>query len=172
MAAPAGDAELVARVRGGDTEAFGELHHRYKRLVHGILLARAPARDADDLVQEVFVSALERLDGLRQPERFGPWISQIARNRATDHLRRRKTVVPLPDDLARPARRSAELAEALAALKALPDTYRETMILRLVEGLTGPEIAERTGMTHGSVRVNLHRGMRLLRERLGAGEAP
>jgi RNA polymerase sigma-70 factor (ECF subfamily) len=49
----------------------------------------------------------------------------------------------------------------------LPEAYRETLILRLVEGLTGPEIAEQTGLSAGSVRVNLHRGMKLLRERLG-----
>ena len=48
----------------------------------------------------------------------------------------------------------------------LSETYRETLILRLVEGMTGPEIAARTGMTHGSVRVNLHRGMEQLRAQL------
>ena len=54
-----------------------------------------------------------------------------------------------------------------AALAALPEAYAETLALRLVEGLTGPEISERTGLTPGSVRVNLHRGMALLREKLG-----
>jgi hypothetical protein len=49
----------------------------------------------------------------------------------------------------------------------LPEAYREPLILRLVEGMTGPEIATRTGLTPGSVRVNLHRGMQMLRERLG-----
>ena len=63
---------------------------------------------------------------------------------------------------------------ALAAIRSLPEAYRETLMLRLVEGLSGPEIAERTGLTAGSVRVNLHRGMALLRNaladrRTGAG---
>ena len=49
----------------------------------------------------------------------------------------------------------------------MPDAYRETLVLRLVEGMTGPEIAAAAGMTHESVRVNLHRGMKLLREKLG-----
>jgi RNA polymerase sigma-70 factor (ECF subfamily) len=57
-------------------------------------------------------------------------------------------------------------AAILAAVRELPEAYRETLILRLVEGLTGPEIAERTGLTPGSVRVNLHRGMQMLREKL------
>jgi RNA polymerase sigma-70 factor, ECF subfamily len=52
-------------------------------------------------------------------------------------------------------------------IRSLPETYRETLILRLVEGMTGPEIAARTGLTHGSVRVNLHRGMQQLRAKLG-----
>ncbi len=54
----------------------------------------------------------------------------------------------------------------LAVLRTLPETYREPLMLRLVEGMTGPEIAARMGLTHGSVRVNLHRGMRMLREKL------
>ena len=57
--------------------------------------------------------------------------------------------------------------EVLAALRELPHAYRETLVLRLVEGMTGPEIAEKTGLQPGSVRVNLHRGMKLLRRRLG-----
>jgi RNA polymerase sigma-70 factor (ECF subfamily) len=64
---------------------------------------------------------------------------------------------------------TAARTEALAVLeiiRTLPEAYRETLVLRLVEGLTGPEIAERTGLTPASVRVNLHRGMKLLRERL------
>ena len=60
---------------------------------------------------------------------------------------------------------------ALDAVKSLPEAYRETLVLRLVEGLSGPEIAERTGLTPASVRVNLHRGMKLLREKLGAPAA-
>jgi hypothetical protein len=54
----------------------------------------------------------------------------------------------------------------LSFVRSLPDAYRETLILRLVEGMTGPEIAARTGLTPGSVRVNLHRGMQQLREKL------
>jgi RNA polymerase sigma-70 factor (ECF subfamily) len=53
----------------------------------------------------------------------------------------------------------------------LSESYRETLILRLVEGMTGPEIAARTGMTHGSVRVNLHRGMEQLRAKLNVSRA-
>ena len=105
---------------------------------------------------------------LRDPGAFGGWLSTIARNRATDFHRRAVDAVELPEEL--PGRDGTEArTEALAVLeiiKALPEAYRETLVLRLVEGLTGPEIAERTGLTPASVRVNLHRGMKLLREKL------
>ena len=63
-------------------------------------------------------------------------------------------------------------AAILEAVMSLSETYRETLILRLVEGMTGPEIAARTGMTHGSVRVNLHRGMEQLRAKLSREPEP
>ena len=59
-----------------------------------------------------------------------------------------------------------EALRVLQIIRSLSEAYRETLVLRLVEGLTGPEIAERTGLTPASVRVNLHRGMKLLREKL------
>ena len=92
----------------------------------------------------------------------------IARNRAVDFHRHAPDAVELPADLqAHDA--TAERAEAgrlLDMIRSLPDAYRETLVLRLVEGMTGPEIAARTGLTPASVRVNLHRGMKMLREQL------
>lgn len=90
----------------------------------------------------------------------------IARNRSIDHARSRKPTDELVD-VPVPASRGAEVAQVLAALRALPEAYQEPLILRLVEGMTGPEIADHTGLAPGSVRVNLHRGMKLLREALG-----
>lgn len=69
--------------------------------------------------------------------------------------------------VADPAQDRVQALEALAAIRSLPESYRETLLMRLVARMSGPEIAMRTGMTPGSVRVNLHRGMKLLRERLG-----
>ena len=60
-----------------------------------------------------------------------------------------------------------QAAEILETVRSLPEAYRETLILRLVEGMTGREIAAKTGLSHGSVRVNLNRGMQQLREKLG-----
>jgi len=165
--APDNSRELVERTLAGDRGGFEELHSRYSRAVHAILLYRVSPGEADDLVQDVFLQALERLADLRERDRFGPWICQIARNRATDFNRRDRHLELLPEELPQPHRPIAEAQQILRIIRTLPQTYSETLIMRLVEGMTGPEIAARTGLTSGSVRVNLSRGMKQLREKLG-----
>ena len=168
---PSEYARLVGAARDGDRAAFGRLYDRYARMVHGILLAKAPLEAVDDLVQDVFLLALRRLSTLREIESFGAWLAAIARNLAKDHHRRsapeEQLTVDVPDEemelRARGGDQQASANLILDAVKSLPDAYREPLILRLVEGMTGPEIAARTGLTPGSVRVNLHRGMQQLR---------
>lgn len=166
------DDTLIRRAADGDRPAFGELYLRYARMVHGILLTRVPPSEAEDLVQDVFMSAMRQLRGLRTAAAFRGWLGAIARHRAIDYFREARHRVPLDDQTERErgAAATPEAFAALDAIRSLPEAYRETMILRLVEGMTGPEIAQRTGLTPDSVRVNLCRGMKLLRELLGAGE--
>ncbi|MEM6991249.1 MAG: sigma-70 family RNA polymerase sigma factor [Myxococcota bacterium] len=158
------EAAWVAAARRGDRRAFARLYRRYAKMVHGILLSRVRPGDVRDLGQDVFVAALDRLANLTDDGRFGPWLASIARNCATDHLRLRRVCVPVDDGLRASTPRAPQAVEALQRILALPEPYRETMVLRLVEGMTGPEIAARTGLTAGSVRVKLCRGMKLLRE--------
>jgi RNA polymerase sigma-70 factor, ECF subfamily len=166
------DAMLVRAAQEGDRAAFGHLYERYARMVHGVLLAKVPLADVDDIVQDVFLRALRRLSTLRESGSFGAWLAAIARNLANDYHRRSVPEDPLADDPADndidrgSIRHEAPAVAVLDAIRSMPDAYRETLILRLVEGMTGPEIAERTGLTHGSVRVNLHRGMQQLRAKL------
>lgn len=169
MVAGQSDAALVAMARAGDRDAFGRLHRAYASMVHGILLARVPRHEVDDLAQDVFIMALERLGGLRDDAAFGGWLATIARNRATDFHRSKRDDVELVEDIAHDpsSHNDSEAAHVLLLVKSLPEAYRETLVLRLVEGMTGPEISERTGLTPGSVRVNLHRGMQMLKEKLG-----
>lgn len=162
---------VVAIARAGDRAAFGRLFGRYARMVHGILLARVHPREVDDLMQDVFVLALERIAELRDPSAFGGWLAQITRHRVVDFYRRRRPTEPLEDDVPHHDADRGEAERILAVLRELPEAYQETLVLRLVEGMTGPEIATQVGLTPESVRVNLHRGMKLLRERLG-GETP
>jgi RNA polymerase sigma-70 factor (ECF subfamily) len=162
--------QLILAAAKGDQRAFAELHARHARMVHAVLLARLPPPDAEDQVQEVFLVAWRKLGQLDDPAGFGAWLVSIARNRAVDHLRRRHPTEPLQDSVPDGAASSSDVAEAhhvVAAIQALPEAYRETLVMRLVEGMSGPEIAEVTGLEPGSVRINLHRGMKLLREKLG-----
>jgi len=168
------DGTLVSSAREGDRAAFGRLYDRYARMVHGILLSRVPPLEVDDLVQEVFLAALRQLHALRDVARFGAWLAVITRNRANDYYRKSGPEAALTEPVseeqteARPHNpaEAQEAAAILAIVRTLPGAYREPLILRLVEGLTGPEIAVRTGLKHGSVRVNLCRGMQMLREKL------
>lgn len=159
------DRELVAAARSGDRAAFGVLYTRYRRMVHAVALGLVPVGNADDVVQEVFLTAMRKLHGLREAGSFGAWLATIARNHGRSH--RPREFVELPDEPIASRQESDERAHrVLATLRSLPEAYRETLMMRLVEGMTGPEIAARTGLTPDSVRVNLHRGMRLLREAL------
>lgn len=164
---------LVAAARDGDPGAMEALYRRFAPVVHGVLLGYVQAADADDLTQDVFETALRRLHELREAAAFPGWIVSIARRAALDVRRRRSPVTGVDlDRMASGARPDAhaDAERSLRMILALPEAYRETLLLRLVEGLTGPEIAACTGLTPGSVRVNLHRGMALLRAALAPVE--
>ncbi len=169
----------VDTARRGDRAAFASLHEQYAPMVHGMLLAQVGMNDADDLVQEVFLHAMRKLPTLRDSAAFGPWLAMITRNFAAQfHRDGRRRVNVAQHVNAKPASGSdrsvarGEAVRVLEVIRGLPEAYQETLILRLVEGLTGPQIAACTGLTPGSVRVNLHRGMNMLRERLGMTAQP
>jgi|SRR5882672_7628275 len=167
------EAALVTAVLAGDRDMFGRLYQLYAPLVHGVLLARLPRSEVEDMVQDIFLHAYRKLNTLRDAHAFGPWIAMIARNRAMDFHRRSRDTVSVDEctaDLRSVESSMTKAEEILAIICTLPDAYRETLVLRLVEGMTGPEIAARTGLTPTSVRVNLHRGMKLLRAKLGFKE--
>lgn len=161
-------AEQVGRARGGDARAWSALHERYAPVVHAVLLSRVDPVHADDLRQETFLVAMQKLDQLRDDLAFPGWLLAIARQQAALHHRRHKPWLSLELVTAwiRPPP-SSEAREALDAIRALPEAYSELLMMRLVEGLTGPEIADRLGRSPESVRVSLHRGMAKLRASLG-----
>jgi RNA polymerase sigma-70 factor (ECF subfamily) len=187
-AAPTTAAVAAARAGGGGgakaRAAWEELYREFAPMVHGVLLARGvrPATEADDLTHEVFMSAMRHARGLREDQAIGAWLAALARNAAVDHARAAKRAGGLLKLIGRernfasaaekgsgPDRERVREAErVLGVILSLPEAYHETLVLRLLEGLTGPQIAASLGMTHGSVRVNLVRGMAMLKERLNA----
>jgi RNA polymerase sigma-70 factor, ECF subfamily len=174
-ASAASGRSLADRLRAavaGDQEAFEAIYAAYAGMVHSILLGRVPRSDVDDLVQEVFLTAFRRISSLRDHASFGGWLAAIARNRATDFLRQARPESALPEDLPGGPGADVETLIVLDAIRKLPEAYRETLLMRFVHGMTGSEIAERTGMTHGSVRVNLHRGVEQLRALLCGVKKP
>lgn len=161
------EARLVERICAGDEEAFAEFYKMFAPMVHGIVLARVRRDEVADIVQEVFIAAYKNLNSLRDKNAVGGWLAMIARNQANEFYRREKPTEEISENLPEKHNSNAEAKEILEVIRSLPETYRETLILRLVEGMTGAEIAERTNLTPESVRVNLYRGMRILRQKLG-----
>ena len=165
-------ARLVRATRAGDRDAFGVLYQRHASLVRAVLLAHASPEDISDLAQDVFLVALQRLHELREPAAFSGWLAVIARNIARAHHRSARPMVPVTDDIAAPGQRpddALDAARVLAIVKTLPAKLREPLLLRLVERMSGEEIARSLGVTHAAVRVSLHRAIKMVRQTLEKG---
>ncbi len=115
---------LVSAARSGDRAAFGELYELYARMVRGILLARVPRSEVDDLTHDVFLQAMRRLKTLRDPEAFGPWIAVIARHHATDFHRQSREMAELSVESSRNGSALMEALSILRVIRNLPEAYR------------------------------------------------
>ncbi len=172
------DAQLVERARRGDAAAFEALVRRHYRAAYAVALsALGQAMDAEDVCQDAFVRALQRLDELRDPGRFAAWLLRIVRNLAANYrsYRRVRSAQPLDQvsaasesDTAREAERSELRQELEAAIAELGPAQREVMLLHDLEGWKHREIADSLGLSEGMSRQHLFNARRKLRERLGA----
>src|SRR5437763_7755055 len=99
-AEPSVEATLIEAVLNGERDRFARLYEMYAPMVHGILLARVPRAEVDDLVQDIFLHALRKLHTLRNATAFGGWIARIARNRAMDFFRNSRATVEITDQVA------------------------------------------------------------------------
>jgi RNA polymerase sigma-70 factor (ECF subfamily) len=168
----ASDAELVALVRRGNIEAFGLLAQRYEKTLLAAAIAHVgDLHTAEDVVQAALLRAFERLDSLRDPERFGAWLLQVARRQALDAMRPR----PIPALLHADDRESRSSTEASCAdvwiehehllntVAGLPDGERTLIGLRYFDGHSMAEIAAITGRPLGSVTKQISRILARLR---------
>lgn len=171
------DGQLVRLTLAGEEEAFGRLVRRYRRAAFAVALSVTGHREnAEDVAQEAFLVALERLDDCRKPERFAGWLMTIVRNRARNLIRRESLrdaerlhdTVPSrnrgPAGVTELVRLRERLEEALAELT---EVQREVVLLHDLEGWKHREIAERMGLPSGTVRSHLHFARKALREGLG-----
>jgi RNA polymerase sigma-70 factor, ECF subfamily len=186
-----GDADLVERARGGDTNAFGELVRKYQDRVYNTCWRMCSDRtEAEDLAQEAFVKAFQALGGFSGRSQFYTWVFRIAVNLVLSARRRRKRAATYSLDAARnhdPGEDGKLLAMHLAALNPLPgeqvarneqevavlqalgrldEEHRVVVVLRDLEDLGYDEIAEILGVPSGTVKSRLHRARLALREEL------
>src|SRR5262245_42166033 len=177
------DTALVLRARDGDRAAFEELVRRTSRLVFARLYLDTGRIDrAEDLLQETLLLAYRSLHALAKPDGFRPWLLSIAHNVLIDDARRSsrlKRTAPASDTPVSALRAAGPSPEeqaqreelrqrVLAVLRSLPEEYRLPLTLRYLTGADYDEIGEQLGLTNGSLRGLLHRGLKMLRDRLPA----
>lgn len=183
------EAALVARARSGDFDAFERLVARHERRIYGIALRLVGQRDAEDVVQSTFLSAVEHLPDLKADGSFGGWVARIATNLGLRVLRTRRAhptsslddnggadddapiprpqaIAPWRDDPVRLVE-SRELRRILdEALEAISEKHRAVFVLRDLAGLSVEETAQALEITPGNVKVRHLRARLALRERL------
>ncbi|MBB4636426.1 RNA polymerase sigma factor [Longimicrobium terrae] len=172
-------ARLVELALAGDADAADTLVRRHMGAAYAVALAitRNP-QDAEDVAQDAFVLALERLAECRDPRRFAGWLIRIVRNRAFNHRRYLgiRAAEPLDEAFQSPGGASpaddaerADLRDRLnAAVAELPQSQREVLLLHDLEGWKHREIGEVLGMPEGTVRYHLFNARRAVRGRLQA----
>jgi RNA polymerase sigma factor (sigma-70 family) len=180
----ASDADLVGSVRRGEDRAFEELYQRYHRRIAAYVYGMVNDYGrAEDITQDVFISALRRMRETERPIAFKPWVYEIAKNACIDQFRRSKraeevsydaedglgasdygrlvTTGPSPDAA---VDAKQQLAHLCGAFGGLSETHHEILVLRELEGLSYREIGERMGLSRPSVESTLFRARRRLTE--------
>ncbi|MBS2020938.1 MAG: sigma-70 family RNA polymerase sigma factor [Deltaproteobacteria bacterium] len=189
------DSELVLRAQQGDATAFAQLVSRHQRQLYRLALRMTQSEaDAQEILQETFLNAYQKLPNFRGEAQFSSWLYRIAANSALMRLRRKRRApdalptepleltgpkfnnegyfeeAPHSDWSQRADEKlmSGELGKAIdAAVKTLPDDYRTVFLLKDVDGLSNEEIADALELSVPAVKSRLHRARLALREQLG-----
>jgi len=171
------DARLVDEARRGNTDAFGQLVLRYERRVMRVIRRFMPDDQlVQDLTQEAFLRAFDRLEQFDPSRRFGPWLFRIAVNLTYDHLRRVKRrgkwalfsetgQERTPDPETEDPRINLDLSQEVQMVMAdVPETYRTVLILRDLEGFSTSEVAAVTERSEATIRWRLAEARRMFRD--------
>lgn len=178
---------IIEAVLQGDLSEYRILVERYQKPVYSMMLQRTGSvMTAEDLTQDVFTRAYEKLHTFRTGRRFFPWLYTIAVNRCRDHLRREKiqqglfseesdgfhSSVPNPNAFANHPDNQMEVHRVTEALQQLPVKYSEPLFLYYREEFSTKEIANTLGISVPAAKVRIHRGRHLLRQMMGVSDEP
>ena len=169
----------VEKARAGDAPAFEKLYRKYCERIYALCwrLCGGDASLAEDLVQEAFLRAWNKLHLFRGESSFGTWMHRLAANVALSdrriRLRRIRREISMDESVARIAIGARDIAQGLRsdleqAISQLPERARSVLILYDIEGYKHAEIAAMTGMAVGSSKAQLHRARKLVRKALEA----
>jgi RNA polymerase sigma-70 factor (ECF subfamily) len=179
------DVELMSRLAAGEVEMLGELYVRYDGMVKAALgrfASDISLEEREDLAQEVFIAVNDSAPRFPAGVEVRPWLYGVAVKKARAWRRsnwirakllRKKRGTPVGMALsvdASPARRSELRQLIVRVLASLPEAEREVVMLRAIEGFSGEEIARILGISHGSVRVRLHRARARIEASLSADQ--
>ena len=164
--------EIIERCRQGDREAHYQLYKLYSRSMYnvGYRIVRNEA-EAQDVLQEAFISAFRSLNDYRRDASFGSWLKRIVVNKAINVLKNRK-MERLPDDenfdvqeeVPAPYEFRYSIEQVKSAMEMLPDGYRSVLSLYLLEGYDHAEIAEILGISESTSKSQFNRSKKKLRE--------
>jgi len=173
------DEDLMLRLqRRREEDAFNLLFARYRVPITSYVYRLVGNRsEAESLAQETFLRVLQKADRYEYPKRFSTWFYTIARNLATDFLKKKRAVVPddfqgLSESVLGPAQPEAEeltasreeLGQLVVALQELPVTYREVVVLRALQEMSYREIAAIVGCPESTARSRMDYGLDYLRK--------
>jgi RNA polymerase sigma-70 factor (ECF subfamily) len=178
---PLSDGALVAAARSGDMRAFERLYRLHSGQVMGLCLRMTRRRDvAEDCVQQTFIRAWRNLNAFEGRSAFGTWLHRIAVNEVLTQARNHGTRSESDEDAVSDAEASGydgtkdhdagEVMDVERALATLPAGSRHVVVLQAIYGYSHEECAEMLGIAVGTCKAQLHRGRRLLRERMGMAE--
>ncbi len=167
------DRALAEQVLAGDEGAFRQLYRRHtpRLLQLALRLLGGAEADAEDVVQDTWIKAVEKLDTFRWESAFGTWLHAIALNVSREAVRKRgrRQETPFPEQMEPAAPAPFERVEVMdleRAIAQLPDGYRTVLVLHDVEGFTHEEIAEQLGIAAGTTKSQLFWARRAVRAQL------
>lgn len=166
---------LIARAKGGESEAFGSLYDFYMPRIYRFVLLKVSLREeAEDLTHQIFLKAWEKIDQYNfKGYSFGSWLYRIARNTVIDYYRgntQQISVDSVPEELLVSPISSEENVETkmeweklLESITKMKDIEQDVLIMRFVEEMTHKEVAEVIGKSEGAVKVIQHRALKNLK---------